>query len=98
MSGRAVAGPSGHLEHLDEPHPGPPDAAEVSLDTLYEDLTGGFTDLKTTLVSGFRSLPTPESGEEMVGIDCSTSIPPCLLGRTHASVVTLKFLYIFRSP
>ena len=41
--------------------------------TLHEDLTtgfaemrSGFADLKTTLITGFRSLPTRESSEEMV--------------------------------
>lgn len=48
-----------------------PDA--VTLSTLHDDLGQGFaemraglTDLKTTLVVGFRSLPTRESSEEMV--------------------------------
>jgi hypothetical protein len=48
-----------------------PDA--VTLSTLHDDLgqgfaemRAGFTDLKTTLVVGFRSLPTRESSEEMV--------------------------------
>ena len=46
---------------------------DVSLLTLHEDLTAGFAemrsgfaDLKTTLIAGFRSLPTRESSEEMV--------------------------------
>lgn len=54
--------------------PGPPD---VTLHTLHEDvtvgfarveakLTAGFADLKATLVTGFRSLPSRESGDEMV--------------------------------
>lgn len=48
-----------------------PDA--VTLSTLHDDLgqgfaemRAGFTDLETTLVVGFRSLPTRESSEEMV--------------------------------
>ena len=48
-----------------------PDA--VTLSTLHDDLGRGFAemraglaDLKTTLVVGFRSLPTRESSEEMV--------------------------------
>lgn len=43
------------------------------LTALHEDLTAGFAemrsgfaDLKTTLIAGFRSLPTRESSEEMV--------------------------------
>jgi hypothetical protein len=50
--------------------PGRPD---VRLDTLHEDLTAGFAemragfaDLKTTLVAGFRGLPSRESADEMV--------------------------------
>ena len=46
---------------------------DVTLLTLHEDLTAGFAemrsgfaDLKTTLIAGFRSLPTRESSEEMV--------------------------------
>ena len=46
---------------------------DVTLHTLHEDLTAGFTemrssfaDLKVTLVTGFRGLPTRESSEEMV--------------------------------
>ena len=45
----------------------------VTLDTLHDDLArgfaemrAGFADLKVTLVSGFRSLPTRETSEEMV--------------------------------
>jgi hypothetical protein len=45
----------------------------VTLDTLHDDLgrgfvkmRAGFADLKATLVSGFRSLPTRETSEEMV--------------------------------
>ena len=48
-----------------------PDA--VTLNTLHDDLQSGFgemragfTDLKATLVAGFRSLPSRESSEEMV--------------------------------
>jgi hypothetical protein len=46
---------------------------EVTLNTLHEDLQGGFTDvksaiadLKITLVAGFANMPTRESSEEMV--------------------------------
>ena len=39
---------------------------DITLNTLHEDLTTGFADLKTTLIAGFRSLPTRESSEEMV--------------------------------
>jgi superfamily II RNA helicase len=46
---------------------------DVTLNTLHEDLTKGFAemrsgfgDLKATLIAGFRSLPTRESSEEMV--------------------------------
>ena len=50
---------------------------DVTLHTLHEDLTvgfaemrsemrSGFTDLKTTLIVGFRGLPSRESSEEMV--------------------------------
>ena len=46
---------------------------DVTLNTLHEDLTTGFAemrsgfgDLKATLIAGFRSLPTRESSEEMV--------------------------------
>src|SRR6202795_3658827 len=46
---------------------------DVTLHTLHEDLTAGFaemrsgfTDLKATLIVGFRGLPTRESSEEMV--------------------------------
>jgi paraquat-inducible protein B len=46
---------------------------DVTLNTLHEDLTAGFgemragfADLKTTLIAGFRSLPSRESSEEMV--------------------------------
>jgi len=47
--------------------------SDVTLSTLHEDLTAGFAemrsgfaDLKVTLVTGFRSLPSRESSEEMV--------------------------------
>ncbi len=47
--------------------------SDVTLGTLHEDLTAGFAemrsgfaDLKVTLVTGFRSLPSRESSEEMV--------------------------------
>lgn len=50
-----------------------PARPEVTLNTLHEDLAAGFgemragfTDLKTALVVGFRSLPTRESSDEMV--------------------------------
>lgn len=57
-----------------------PDRQAITLSTLHEDLTAlredltagfgatqaGFADLKTTLVAGFRSLPSRESSEEMV--------------------------------
>ena len=43
-----------------------PDPKEVTLNTLHEDLKDGFADLKTTLLTGFRSLPTRESSEEMI--------------------------------
>ena len=46
---------------------------DVTLHTLHDDLTAGFAemhsgfaDLKTTMIAGFRSLPTRESSEEMV--------------------------------
>jgi hypothetical protein len=46
---------------------------DVTLSTLHEDLTAGFAemrsglaDLKVTLVTGFRGLPSRESSEEMV--------------------------------
>jgi hypothetical protein len=46
---------------------------DITLNTLHEDLTTGFAemrsgfgDLKATLIAGFRSLPTRESSEEMV--------------------------------
>ena len=46
---------------------------DITLNALHEDLTRGFAemrsgfgDLKTTLIAGFRSLPTRESSEEMV--------------------------------
>ncbi len=42
---------------------------DVTLNTLHGDLgdlKGSIADLKTTLVAGFRSLPTRESSEEMV--------------------------------
>jgi len=49
------------------------DRGGVTLDTLHDDLTAGFgemragfADLKITLVVGFRSLPSRESSEEMV--------------------------------
>ena len=32
----------------------------------FAEMRGGFADLKTTLISGFRNLPTRESSEEMV--------------------------------
>ena len=51
------------------------DPGEITLLTLHEDLTAGFaemragfTDLKTTLIAGFRGLPTRESSEEMIRI------------------------------
>ena len=47
--------------------------SDVTLGTLHEDLTAGFAemrsgfaDLKVTLVTGFRSLPSRESSEELV--------------------------------
>jgi hypothetical protein len=50
-----------------------PERPDVTLDTLHQDLTAGFgemragfADLKTTLIAGFRSLPSRESSEEMV--------------------------------
>ena len=50
-----------------------PERPQVTLNTLDDDLAAGFgemragfADLKTTLVLGFRSLPTRESSEEMV--------------------------------
>ena len=46
---------------------------DITLNTLHEDLTtgfaemrSGFAEIKTTLIAGFRSLPTRESSEEMV--------------------------------
>ena len=46
---------------------------DVTLVTLHEDLTAGFAemragfaDLKVTVITGFRGLPTRESSEEMV--------------------------------
>jgi hypothetical protein len=49
------------------------DPGDVTLHTLHEDLTAGFaemrsgfTDLKATLIAGFRGLPSRESSEEMV--------------------------------
>jgi len=45
------------------------EAQAVTLNTLHEDLRelkGGLVDVKTTLITGFRSLPTRESSEEMV--------------------------------
>ena len=39
---------------------------DVTLNTLHEDLKGGFTDLKTTLISGFRNMPTREESQEMI--------------------------------
>lgn len=46
---------------------------DVTLHTLHEDLTAGFAemrsgfaDLKATLITGFRGLPSRESSEEMV--------------------------------
>ncbi len=38
----------------------------VTLNTIHEDLKAGFADLKTTLLAGFRSLPTREPAEETV--------------------------------
>lgn len=32
----------------------------------HEDLKASFTDLKTTLITGFRSLPTRESSDELI--------------------------------
>jgi len=50
-----------------------PGRHDVTLETLHEDLhalhgdlRAGFGDLKTTLVAGFRGLPSRESSEEMV--------------------------------
>jgi hypothetical protein len=50
-----------------------PGQDDVTLGTLHEDLRAGFAemrsafaDLKLTLVTGFRSLPSRESSEEMV--------------------------------
>ena len=57
-----------------------PGRQDVTLNTLHEDLTAGFAemragfggmqaglaDLKATLVAGFRSLPSRESSEELV--------------------------------
>ena len=50
---------------------------DVTIETLHDDLTAGFADLKgemragfadlkTTLISGFRSLPGREASEEMI--------------------------------
>jgi len=39
---------------------------DISLKTVHEALRGGFADLKATLITGFQSLPTRESSEEMV--------------------------------
>lgn len=38
----------------------------VTLKTVHEDLKAGFSDLKVTLITGFQSLPTRESSEEMI--------------------------------
>jgi len=57
-----------------------PDPQDVTLSTLHEDLTAGFAEMrsgfadlkgevrevKTTLIAGFRSLPSRESSEEMI--------------------------------
>jgi len=43
-----------------------PEPTEITLKTLHQDLREGFADLKVTLVSGFRSLPTREDGQEMI--------------------------------
>jgi len=50
-----------------------PGRQDITLNTLHEDLTAGFgemragfTDLKATLVAGFRGLASRESSEEMV--------------------------------
>ena len=50
-----------------------PSPQNVTLNTLHEDLNTlreetrtGFADLKTTLIAGFRGLPSRESSEEMV--------------------------------
>ena len=46
-----------------------PKPEDVTLNTLHEDLrdlNGGVADVKATLITGFRSLPTRESSEEMV--------------------------------
>jgi hypothetical protein len=43
-----------------------PDPEEVTLNTLHGDLKEGFADIKTTLITGFRNLPTRESSEEMI--------------------------------
>ena len=50
-----------------------PDPDDVTLGTLHADLTrgfaemrAGFADLKVTIITGFRGLPTRESSEEMV--------------------------------
>ena len=58
----------GRDKTMAQPHPG-----DVTLGTLHEDLTAGFAemrsgfaDLKVTLVTGFRSLPSRESTDEMV--------------------------------
>ena len=58
----------GRDKRMAEPHPG-----DVTLGTLHEDLTAGFAemrsgfaDLKVTLVTGFRSLPSRESADEMI--------------------------------
>ena len=63
-----VAYVRGRDKTMAERHPG-----DVTLGTLHEDLTAGFAemrsgfaDLKVTLVTGFRSLPSRESSEEMV--------------------------------
>jgi hypothetical protein len=45
------------------------DAQDITLNTLHEDLRelkGGLVDVKTTLITGFRSLPTREDSQEMI--------------------------------
>ena len=39
---------------------------DVTIETLHDDLTAGFADLKATLIAGFRSLPGREASEEMI--------------------------------
>jgi len=54
-----------------------PTPEDVTLNTLHEDLSAGFTDLKgevrggfadmkATLVAGFRNMPTREDSQEMI--------------------------------